>query len=84
MKKQQKLKTVDYKPIPGFFDLRNWNIPIKDFLKLWNTQKYLFQCEQNRRNGLYKNMPNELEKVKQLSGEYQQTLFSYPNIGEFA
>ena len=42
------------------------------------------QCEQNRQKGLYKNMPNELEKVKNLSAEYQQTLFSYTNVGGFA
>ena len=57
----------EYQPLQGFYDLRNWDIPKKDFLKLWNIQKYLFQCEQNRQKGLYKNMPNELEKVKNLS-----------------
>lgn len=74
----------EYQPLQGFYDLRNWDIPKKDFLKLWGIQKYLFQCEQNRQKGLYKNMPNELEKVKNLSAEYQQTLFSYTNVGGFA
>ena len=74
----------EYQHLQGFYDLRNWDIPQKDFLKLWGIQKYLFQCEQNRQKGLYENMPNELEKVKNLSAEYQQTLFSYTNVGGFA
>ena len=28
-------------------------------------------------------MPNELDKVKNLSAEYQQALFSYTNVGDF-
>lgn len=74
----------EYQPLQGFYDLRNWEIPKKDFLKLWSIQRYLFQCEQNRQKGMYRDMPHELEKVKNLSAEYQQTLFSYVNIGGFA
>ena len=74
----------EYQPLQGFYDLRNWDIPKKDFLKLWSIQRYLFQCEQNRQKGLYKNTPNELDKIKNLSAEYQQTLFSYTNVGSFA
>ena len=41
----------EYQPLQGFYDLRNWDIPKKDFLKLWGIQRYLFQCEQNRQIG---------------------------------
>ena len=71
----------EYKPLQGFYNLRNWDLPKKDFFKLWRIQRYLFQCKQNRQKGMYKDMPHELEKVKNLSAEYQQALFSYKNVG---
>lgn len=77
------MKPSDYKPIKGFYDLRNWVIPAKDFMKLWNVQKFLFKCEENRRAGKYKNDPILLEGVKLLSEQYQEVLFSYPNVGGF-
>ena len=83
MLKKKKKSILEYQPLKGFYDLRNFNIPNNDFLKLWDIQNYLFQCEQNRLKGFYKNMPNELEKVKNLSAEYQQALFSYTNVGDF-
>lgn len=72
-----------YTPLQGFYDLRNWDIPKNDFAKLWNIQKFLFKCEQDRRKGKYKHNPLELQKVKQASAEYQQLLFSYQNIGGY-
>ncbi len=73
----------DYRPLKGFYDLRNWDIPKGDFLKLWGIQQYLFTCEQNRLKGRYKDNAYELDKIRNLSGEYQQVLFSYKNIGGF-
>ena len=73
----------NYQPVKGFEDLRNWDIPKKDFVTLWKVQRYLFQCVQNEAKGMYKDMPFELEKVKNLSAEYQQTLFSYTNVGGY-
>ena len=78
-KKINKIKTKisNYQPLKGFLDLRNFDISNKDFLKLWRIQRYLFQCEENRQKGFYKNMSTEFEKVKDLSAEYQQTIFEF-------
>ena len=75
-----KLKAKDYTPIDGFFDLREFDIPAREFMKLWRTQIFLSSCEKNRREGRYKDMPNELNEVKELSAQYQQVLFSYPRL----
>lgn len=66
-----------YTPIDGFYDLREFDIPNRVFTKLWKIQKFLYECEQNRRDGVYLHMKNELDKVRELSGNYQQILFSY-------
>ncbi|HBG40259.1 MAG TPA: hypothetical protein DDW85_02445 [Porphyromonadaceae bacterium] len=73
-----KRKIEDYTPIPGFLDLREFVIPKTEFLKLWNMQRYLSKCEENREEGKYKDSPDELDKIRRLSAEYQQALFSYP------
>lgn len=72
-----KRKSKDYTPINGFYDLRDYDIPEREFVKLWRMQEYLSTCERNRREGKYKDMPHELKKVKELSAKYQQALFSY-------
>lgn len=66
-----------YTQIDGFYDLREFYIPNRVFTKLWNIQKFLYECEQNRKDGRYLNMEEELVKVRELSGRYQQILFSY-------
>ena len=69
-------KTEDYKPIEGFFDLRNWKLPKKVFMSLWRTQELLNFT--NKRSEYYKKfLPIEWQKAQELSANYQQLLFSY-------
>jgi hypothetical protein len=61
-----------YEPIPGFYDLREFNIPEKEFLKFWNIQDFLHSWELARQSGQV--VP---DKIIELSAEYQQLLFAY-------
>ena len=67
----------EYTPFDGFYDLREFDIPKKIFIKLWKVQKFLYVSEQNRKKGMYRHMKEELYKVKELSAHYQQILLSY-------
>lgn len=71
-----------YKPFSGFYNLLAFDIPKKDFPKMYNIQSYLAQCERNRKAGKYKSDQLGLDKVKNLSAQYQQLLFSYPVIND--
>ena len=67
----------EYTPFDGFYDLRDFDIPKKIFIKFWKVQKFLYKCEQNRKMGRYLCMKEELDKVKEFSAHYQQLLFLY-------
>ena len=69
-----KMKNItEYKPFNGFYDLRDYNLPKKDFLKLWKIQEYLSHVETNKK--YFKTMSKNMwEDAKQLSAEYQQCL----------
>ena len=67
---------TDYKPFNGFYDLRDYNLPKKEFRKLWKIQEYLHHVETNKK--YFKTMAKNMwEEAKQLSANYQQCLFSY-------
>jgi hypothetical protein len=67
---------ADYKPFRGFYDLRDYNLPKKDFIKFWNMQEYLHHVESNKK--YFKKMDKNMwEQAQQLSANYQQCLFSY-------
>lgn len=68
-----------YQPFPGFYDLRAFDIPKKEFQKIYNVQEFLYSVEQNRRKGI---IHPQIEEVREMSGKYQQTLFSYKVINE--
>ena len=65
----------DYEPIDGFYDLRDFNIPTKEFPKFVRVQKCLASYERARKSGT--RISNQ---VKELSAQYQQALFAYENI----
>ncbi len=66
----------NYKPYKGFYDLREYNLPEKVFVKLWNIQEYLNHV--NERKKYYKGMnPVMWRKAQELSANYQRCLFSY-------
>jgi len=68
---------MNYVPFHGFYDLRAFDIPKMEFKKLANIQEFLFNAEKDRQAGKYKHNQSELDKVKNLSAEYQQILFGY-------
>ena len=66
----------DYKPLKGFYDLRNYKLPKKKFITLWETQLSLSEMEKNKT--YYKKWhPAQWEKAKELSAQYQFLLFMY-------
>jgi len=69
-----KLKKKDYHPYPGFYDLREFNLPITLFRKLWKIQDFLNHV--NARKEYYKKY-NAIQwgKAKELSAAYQRVLF---------
>jgi len=70
-----KIKNIgDYKPYPGFYDLRDFKLTITVFRKLWNIQRYLHYVETNKQY-FKKYEPVQWEDVKELSANYQQILF---------
>jgi hypothetical protein len=64
----------EYVPFDGFYDLREYDIPKQDFLKLWRVQRFLYEVEQKRRAG---HIHPQIAKVRDLSAQYQQILFQY-------
>lgn len=70
--KRYKEITENYVPIPGFYDLRDFNIPAKDFPAFVHVQKFLRGWEKARKRG--QTVPPE---VKDVSAKYQQALFAY-------
>ena len=64
----------DYKPYKGFYDLRDYDMPIKTFKKLWKIQDILFEMNKNKE--YYKKWhPAQWQKAQLLSADYQQILF---------
>lgn len=70
-------KVEDYKPIPGFYDLRDFDIPEKDFKELWKLQLYLDDYQRNRDKHSFA-FPNLWDLLKQTAGDYQAKLLSFP------
>lgn len=81
MRKYNHIYLSRYTPIKGFYDLRNWDIPKKDFLSLWNIQKQLASY-MGKEKYFKKYEPAQWGKLKELSVLYQQALFNYKMIGE--
>ena len=70
------IRFPDYKPYPGFYDLREYNLTVKMFKKLWRTQDMLYHM--SARKDYYKKWhPAQWEKAKEVSACYQQMLFKY-------
>ena len=72
-------KVATYEPLNGFYDLRAFAIPVKEFIKLWNVQKFLFKVEQDRRAG---KIHPQIESIRDYSAKYQATLFQYEIVNE--
>ncbi len=67
-------KIEDYKPYKGFYDLREVKLTKRLFSKLWRIQDML--SHMNERADYFKKWhPNQWQKAKELSAEYQHILF---------
>jgi hypothetical protein len=71
------MSNTTYVPLNGFYDLRAFKIPRKQFKQLWNIQKFLYGVETQRRAG---NIHPQINEIRQFSADYQQVLFQYPVI----
>lgn len=79
MKKRRYKQPTGYKPFKGFYDLREYDMPKKVFLKLWDIQDML--SHMSEREKYFKEfLPIQWEKAKEVSACYQQTLFRYKNL----
>ena len=78
MKRKYKM-SEDYKPYKGFYDLRDYDIPLKIFLKLWNIQDMLSHMTE-RAEYFKEFLPIQWEKAKEVSASYQQVLFRYKKL----
>jgi len=78
MKRKYKVNK-EYKPYKGFYDLRDFDIPVKEFKKLWDVQDILSHMTE-RREYFKKFLPFQWERAKEVSACYQQALFSYKQV----
>ena len=70
-----------YKPYKGFYDLREWDLPANVFKKLWQIQDMLNHY--NTHAEYYRKYePSQWGEAQNLSGMYQQILFSYKRKGD--
>lgn len=66
-----------YKPIEGFYDLREYSLPKEIFIKLWRTQLFLKSYQDDKDKYIHTN-PDLWQRLKEISGEYQHELLKYP------
>lgn len=73
------LKKSDYKPYPGFFDLRIFDLDSKQFFAAWRIQDYLYST--SKQKAYYqKYNPFAWEQIKELSARFQ--MFLIPRLKE--
>ena len=64
-----------YKPFKGFYDLRDYEIPDKEFIKLWSIQEFLSDVR-DKKEYYKKYSPYQWEYIKEISANYQQILLN--------
>jgi len=70
-----KIEIDSYKPYKGFYDLREFRLPKKTFVQLWEIQDTLYEMNQN--SDYYRKWhPFQWEAAQELSAKYQSVLFS--------
>jgi len=69
-------KEIDtYKPYKGFYDLREFKLPKKTFVRLWKFQAIL--SEMSESSEYYRKWhPFQWEAAQDLSAKYQSILFA--------
>ena len=72
-----KVDIKKYKPYKGFYDLRDYELPKWQFIRLWDIQDMLSHMSE-RADYFKKWLPIQWEKAKEVSACYQHILFQYP------
>lgn len=76
-----KLKKKDYKPYPGFYDLRIFDLNSREFFAAWRIQDYLYLSSKQR--CYYKRFdPYRWEQIKDLAAHLQMFLLPRLKAGE--
>ena len=66
----------DYKAYIGFYDLKDFILPKRIFIKLWRIQDLLAHMRDKAE--YYKRWhPNQWQKAKEICAQYQQILFQH-------
>jgi len=70
-----KTEIDSYKPYKGFYDLREFKLPKKLFVRLWKFQDILSEMREN--SEYYRKWhPFQWEAAQELSAKYQSILFA--------
>ena len=63
------MKIENYEPYPGFFDLRDYELSKRDFIRWWKVQDMLAHM-QKRGEYFRKYHPAQWQKAQEISAEY--------------
>jgi len=73
MKGDSKVKIENYSPYPGFLDLRDYELPKRDFMRWWKVQDMLTHM-QKRAEYFKKYHPAQWQKAQEISAEYNMII----------
>lgn len=78
-------EAITYTPTKGFFDLTNKpkTLSKRDYKKIQDAQMFLAQQSKNA-DYLKKHAPVRWEKLKAMSGDLQQIIFSHWSLDEIS
>lgn len=68
---------MEYIPIKGFYDLRNFVIPKKEFEKIYKMQKFLANIESNKEYYI-KHSQRSWQLAQEISAKLSFIINSYP------
>ena len=73
------MELENYQSYTGFYDLRDFVLPKRIFIRLWRIQSML--AHMRDRAEYYKRWhPGQWQKAKEISAAYQQILFRYKEV----
>ena len=79
IKKKTRYDKSDYTPLKGFYDLKDFNIPPKQFNSFVSVQKFLARQEKNKKY-IKEHSPNEWQKIQNLAAQYELALFEFERV----
>lgn len=72
---------IEYTPLHGFHDLREWALPDKTFRLLAQAQEILSKAA-SKAEHLRTVQPDLWQRYRELAAAYQRVLFRYPHVGQ--